>query len=159
MVRPFAPNPAAAPSVEFFKSIKERALECAGGEWVRHIPQGNDNTGNPLNPPQWVFMKYQYIPSDASIRPEFIIDGTDPMLFGLLDHFEVEPKTYKHGHSGKQARGSIFEVQGIMYRAKKVASNQWGYLDITLIRDENCTEPRVEFCDEVAQLGCQVEVV
>lgn len=150
MVRAFAPDMSQniGSNPEFFKVIKENALERTG-EWVRHIPHPTAD-----NEPQWVFMTYQFVPSDASIRAEFVIDGTDPMLFGLADHFITQPEKYRGGHSGKRALGSIFEVNGYLFQAKKVDVNKHGYADITLIRHDKCSGQRHEFCDEVAALGC-----
>ena len=144
MTRPFAPNSFSLKS-DFFANVIETRLRHSG-EYVLHKPFGG------LTQP--VVMNYQHMPSDASINPDFVIRGNNPKLYGLQLHFDDEPRIFKEGDSVEPSKGSQFEVRGIMYNVKKVQVNHRKYIEIDLVKSNNCDEPRPEFDEEMAALLC-----
>ena len=147
MVRAFAPTSFTV-STERFAELREATLSHSG-EYVYHMPIGGDT--------QAVVVHFQYIPVDASISHEFVLSGTNPKIYALADHFEVLPRDYKEGHSGRANAGSQFEVQGITYNVKSVTVNHRGYMTIELVQDDKCTSVRAEFSAEMEALLCSLE--
>lgn len=144
-MRPFRPNRLGV-SQEWFASVIEQRLSHSG-EYVYHIPKNGNK--------QAVVMNYQYLPRDDGLNPEYVLVGTNPTLYGYLDHFEVKPTLYQKGNSVRKSTGSQFEVRGIMYNVKRVDVNHRGYVTIELVQDENCAEPRPEFDSEMAKFLCE----
>jgi len=147
MVRPFAPARFAV-GRDFYAGLIEMRLAYSG-EYVRHLPTGGI--------PQWVVANYQYIPVEASISGDYLANGTNPRLWGYIDHFEIKPELYRDGDSVRPAKGSQFEIRGLIYNVKKVEVNHVGYCIIELTLADKCQAPRDEFEIEVADLVCLPE--
>lgn len=143
-MRNFTPNRLGV-SQEWFASVIEKRL-LHSGEYVYHIPASSNK--------QAVVMNYQYLPKDARISQDYALVGTNPTLYGYLDHFEVRPMTFQKANSARKSTGSQFEVRGIIYNVKRVDVNHRGYVAIELVQDENCAEPRPEFDAEMATFLC-----
>lgn len=143
-MRSFRPNNLGG-AQKWFASVIEKRLSHSG-EYVYHLPQNGNK--------QAVVMNYQYLPRDDGLNPEYVLVGTNPTLYGYLDHFEVKPTLYQKGNSVRKSTGSQFEVRGIMYNVKRVDVNHRGYVTIELVQDENCAAPRAEFNAEMAAFLC-----
>lgn len=143
-MRPFAP-PSFGLSKDFFAELIEQRLKHSG-EYVYHMPVGGVR--------QAVVMNYQYIPVDAAINPDYMLSGANPKLYGLAEHFQDLPRLYKDGNSSRPAKGSQFEVRGLIYNAKKVDINHRGYVHIDLVQDDLCAAVRDDFFQEVDNLLC-----
>ena len=143
MARAFAPKFIGL-QTDFHAELTERRLELSG-EYVQHVP--SDGTA------QWVVMNYQYIPVEASINPDYVVGGTNPKAWGLVEHFEELPKLYRDGNSVKTATGSQLEIRGLIYNVKKVDANHRGSLYLELVQDDECATPRADFNDDVALIS------
>jgi hypothetical protein len=135
-VRPFTLPARSVAGSDFFCCLREAAL-CVSGEHVKHCPTDGGE--------QMVVMHYQYIPEDANIGPEFKLSGTNPVLWGCAEHFEMVPDIFKCGNAAKPDKGSQFEVRGIKYDVKCVEIKHTGYIRIELVQSEKCATPRPEF--------------
>ena len=149
MTRPFNP-----PNVGFAPDLHARLIErrlIASGEYVRHLPTNQ--------PEQWVVMNYQFIPVDAAINPDYVVSGTNPKLWGLVEHFECVPELFQGGSENRSVRnrkGSQFEIRGLIYNVKKVDANHRGSICVELVQDDKCAEPRADFCTDVELVSaCQ----
>lgn len=147
--RPFAPTQLNSRNKEFHACAVEARL-ISDGEYVQHIHE--DGTF------QWLVMNFQYIPVDASINPDFAIGSTDPKLWGLAAHFDVQPKRTIEGDAHDPQGGSTFEVRGLIYFVKKVNINHQGGIYIEIVQEDKCAEPRADFCDDVEALLCSSEL-
>lgn len=144
-VRPFAPTGFGINPGEFYaQQVEARLLHS--GEYVRHLPIGA--------PPQWVVLNYQHIPIDGSITPDYALAGTNPRAWGLLPHFETQPRNYIEGNSVREHRGSQFEIRGLIFNVKSLKVNHRGGLHCELDPADNCAEPRAEFFIERDALLC-----
>lgn len=130
---------------DFVADIVEMRLQHSG-EYVYHILPKKDK--------QAVVMNYQFIPADASATPDFLVNGTDPKLFGYIEHFENQPEKYREGNAAYEPSGSKFEVRGIMYIVKKIDIDSTGLMVIDLVQDDKCVEKRCEFDKEMADHLC-----
>lgn len=143
-MRKFTPNRLGV-AQEWFASVIEKRLSHSG-EYVYHLPLNGNK--------QAVVMNYQYLPRDDGLNPDYVLVGTNPTLYGYLDHFETRPTIFQKGNSVRKSTGSQFEVRGIMYNVKRVDVNHRGYMTIELVQDENCAEPRADFNAEMAEFLC-----
>lgn len=143
-MRVFKPNRLGV-SQEWFASVIEKRLSHSG-EYVYHIPLNGNK--------QAVVMNYQYLPRDDGLNQDYVLVGTNPTLYGYLDHFETPPTLFKKGNSVRKSDGSQFEVRGILYNVKRVDVNHRGYVTIELVQDENCSEPRPDFKTEMDAFLC-----
>jgi len=146
-MRPFAPGAFGFKRPDFYAAMIEMRL-AHSGEYVRHLPGGK--------PAQWVVMNYQFIPVSASTAGDYLVGGTNPQLWGYIDHFADKPELYREGDSVRPARGSQFEVRGLTYNVKRVDINHVGYIHIELVLSDKCAEARPEFVEEQAALLCPV---
>lgn len=144
-MRPFAPTGFGISRPDFHAEIIEARLSHSG-EYVLHLPSNGA--------PQWVVMNYQFIPVDASVSPDFLLNATNPQLWGYVEHFADKPELYREGDSVRPARGSQFEIRGFLYNVKRVDVNHVGYVHIELALDDRCKEVRPEFFTEQAELLC-----
>lgn len=143
-MRTFTPNRLGV-SQEWFASVIEKRL-LHSGEYVYHLPSNGTK--------QAVVMNYQYLPRDDGINQDYVLVGTNPTLYGYIDHFEVSPKLFQKGNSVRKSTGSQFEVRGLIYNVKRVDVNHRGYVTIELVQDDNCAEPRPDFQAEMDAFLC-----
>lgn len=143
-MRQFTPNRLGV-SQEWFASVIEKRLSHSG-EYVYHLPFNGNK--------QAVVMNYQYLPREDGLNQDYVLVGTNPTLFGYLDHFAVRPTIFQKGNSVRPSTGSQFEVRGIIYNVKRVDVNHRGYLTIELVQDDNCAVPRPDFDREMAAFLC-----
>lgn len=146
-MRKFRPNNLGLKK-EWFAEVIEKRLQHSG-EYVYHLPSGKDK--------QAVVMNYQYMPSDSGLSQDYILIGTNPALYGLIDHFETKPELYRAGDSVREPTGSQFEIRGLIYNVKRVDVNHRGYITIELVQDDNCATPRPEFDQEMGEFLCSNE--
>lgn len=144
-MRPFSPPAFAINRPQFHAELIEARLSHSG-EYVRHLPTGA--------PAQWVVMNYQYIPVSASTTGDYLVSGANPQLWGYIDHFADKPELYREGDSVRPARGSQFEIRGLVYNVKRVDINHVGYVHIELVLSDKCSAVRPEFFDEQGDLLC-----
>lgn len=143
-MRNFTPNRLGVSQAWFASVIEKRLMHS--GEYVYHLPSNGER--------QAVVMNYQYLPRDDGINQDYVLVGTNPTLYGYLDHFATPPTLFQKGNSVRKVTGSQFEVRGILYNVKRVDVNHRGYVCIELVQDENCAEPRPEFKAEMDSLLC-----
>ena len=145
-IRPFAPTGFCFAPDQFYCMVEARLR--ISGEYVRHIPKDDGQT------PQWVVMNYQYVPQELRLSGEYKLSGTNPVLFGLANHFETPPTNHRESNAGKRESGSCFEVRGVLYGVKCVEITHTECLKVQLCRLEKCAEPRPGFFEEVEELLC-----
>lgn len=143
-MRTFTPNRLGV-SQDWFASVIEKRL-MHSGEYVYHLPSDGDK--------QAVVMNYQYLPKDDGINQDYVLVGTNPTLYGYLDHFAQRPTLFQKGNSVRKSTGSQFEVRGILYNVKRVDVNHRGYVCVELVQDEHCAEPRPDFKAEMDAFLC-----
>lgn len=144
-MRDFKPNTFGVRQ-EWFARVVEQRLRHSG-EYVYHIPAEGQK--------QAVVMNYQYLPKADGLNQEYMLVGTNPTLYGYLDHFESKPTLFQKGNSVRKSTGSQFEVRGIIYNVKRVDVNHRGYIEIELVQNENCAEPRPDFKEEMDSFLCE----
>lgn len=144
-MRAFNPPSLGLSRPDFYADLIEKRL-AHNGEYVRHLPANAT--------PQWVVMNYQYIPISASVGGDYLVNGTNPRLWGYIDHFADKPEIYREGDSARPSRGSQFEVRGLLFNVKRIDVNHAGYVSIELVQADNCGEVRAEFFDAANDLLC-----
>lgn len=148
--RAFNPTSIGIDRTELYACVREATLEHSG-EWMRHLPSSAA--------PQWFVATYQYMPAEASISADYSLSGSNPIIRGFVGHLETAPALYREGDSVKPARGSQFEIRGLIYNAKRVEINHVGRFVIELVIDDKCAEMRPEFAEEVEAQKCLSEPI
>lgn len=150
-MRAFRPTGFSLPADFYARAVEARLAHS--GEYVLHRPAGGDE--------QFVVMSYHFIPADESLSVDYAVNGTNPSLYGLIDHFEVKPENYDPDaippEGSPPSKGSQFVVRGLTYNVEKVEVNHRGHLKIQMQQADACAEPDPDFFEQVEELLCSPE--
>lgn len=140
MTRAFTPLLRNPTSEFYLQNVEARITD--EGKPAYHLPVNGDQ--------QLVYINYHYIPNSEARAGDPTLEASDPMIYGLVQHFDVQPKRYVK-NKVQDDKGSQFEIEGFIFNVKSVEVNHHGGFMIRLVRDDLCAEQRQDFFDEVAQ--------